>query len=132
MDPDLAATAVGLIVTGVFTRVGEQLGDVAGQKVRELYQAIKSGLSRDPYYAAALERAEESPRDARRVRHLEDAVAESMESDPEFGALIERLVRAARDAGVRVIQATDSGAVAGGDIQLSGGNVAGRDLHIND
>jgi hypothetical protein len=128
MDPTVAATAASLIASGALTHAGEQVGDAAGRKVRELYQAVKSKLARDPYHAAALERVEESPDDARRVRHLEDAVAESMESDPSFGLLVERLVREA--AGLRVIQATDSGAVAGGDIRLTGDNVAGRDLHI--
>jgi hypothetical protein len=42
-----------------------------------------------------------------------------------------RLVGEAQAAGTRIIQATDSGAVAGGDIHLTGGNIAGRDLTIN-
>lgn len=126
MDPALtAATAAGLIASGALTHTGERLTD----SVVALYEKMKTRLSRDPYHAATLSRAEQKPDDPRRVQHLADALTEIMESERDFADLVEELVRAAGAGGARIVQASNSGAVVGGSVYINARNVAGRDLH---
>ncbi|MFC5182700.1 hypothetical protein [Actinomadura harenae] len=132
MDPTtLATTATEMLVpvlaavgSGGANRLGELVTDTALAPVTRLYTAVKNRLSRDSYSETALERAEERPDSAARRQALQAVLAEIIEDDPDFASTLEALVADART--VNVVQ--DSGAVAGRDVNMQGGYVAGRDI----
>lgn len=138
MEPiTLAAAAVGIlapflgkIAEGGLARAGETLGDTVTEGLGNLHQAIRRRLGRDTYAQGILTGAEEQPDDPRRLAALEGVIAEAIERDPEFAASIGALLEEARAAGAQTIQVNDSGAVAGGNITITGTNVAARDLYL--
>lgn len=138
MDPvTLASTAIGLlgpllgkIGEGGLARIGESIADKSLEPLTRLYTGIKNRLRDDTYGTAVLAGAEERPESPARLGALESTLAELLATDPEFASLIEEMVTEAKSAGA--IQVSDSGAVAGGNVNLKGTYVAGRDMHIGD
>ena len=140
MDPiTLAAATVGVlapylgqIAGGGLARIGEVVTDGAGHRVAELYRAVRDRVTGSTYEEAVLDGAEAQPENEGRVSALQNVLAELIESDADFAASLESLVQQAQEAGARRLQVTDSGAVAGGDVNQAGTYVAGRDMHIGD
>jgi hypothetical protein len=140
MDPaTLATAAIGLLAPFLhkisdagLTRAGESLTDTAVAKLSGLHQAIKQKVGKDPYDEALLRGVEDRPDNTTRLRTLESRLSEILDEDPEFAATVTRLLEEATAAGARTIQAADSGAVAGGNITMTGTHVAGRDMHIGE
>ncbi|MDX6740847.1 hypothetical protein [Actinocorallia sp. A-T 12471] len=138
MEPvTLAAAAVGIlapylgqIAGGGLARIGETATDRASQRVTDLYRAIRARVTGQPYEEAILDGAEAQPDSEARRTTLQNALAELLAADPDFAATLTPLVNAAKAEGPRHVQASQSGAVAGGDVHQSGTYVAGRDLHI--
>jgi hypothetical protein len=136
MDPaTLASTAIGLlgpllgkVGEGGLARIGESITDKALEPLSRLYTGVKNRLQGDPYGKAVLAGAEERPGSQARLGALESTLAELLTADPGFATLIEGLVTEAKAAGATHIN--DSGAVAGGDVNIRGTYAAGRDMHI--
>lgn len=136
MDPAaLASTAIGLlgpilgkIGEGGLTRIGESITEKGLEPLSRLYIGIKNRFHGDPYAAAVLGGAEERPSSPARLSALESTLAELLTADPEFATFVDALVTEAKTAGVTRV--SDSGAVAGGNVNMQGKYVAGRDMHI--
>lgn len=137
MDPvTLAAAALAVIrpLLGKFTdaaatRVADAAVDGAGSGAVALYRAIRRRMAGERYHEAILQGAEDQPGDEDRVDTLGRTLAAIIKADPDFAGVIADLVGQATTQNITV---TDSGAVAGGDINISATNAAGRDLIIGD
>lgn len=138
MDPTmLAGTAVGLLTPilgkigeGGLTRIGEAVTEKGLEPLTRLYIGIKERLRGDAYAETVLAGAVQRPDSQARLGALEATLAELLAADPDFTATLERLVGEAKT--VSTIHAEDSGAVAGGNMNISGTYVAGRDMHVGD
>jgi hypothetical protein len=139
MDPvSLATSAAALLAPYLLDRgigkVADEVTEAAVAKVRELYRWLRGALAGRPA-DRALDRLERDPgNDGYLVAfqvELADLVESKSGSDQAFVATLERLVEEAqRAAGVSFSQVHDTGAVAGRDVHLRGGYVAGRDMII--
>jgi hypothetical protein len=126
----LLAPVLGKIADAGLTHVGDSLAGTAAEQLGRLYRAIRNKLAANPDHAAILHRAEERPDSQPRLSEMQDAVRASLVQDPEFAETIARLVDDAKAAGARTVRAAGSGAVAAGDVAMTGRYVAGRDLYV--
>lgn len=137
MDPvTLAAAALAVLrpLLGKFTdaaasKAADKAVDGAGSGAAALYRAVRRRMGGEPYHEAILQGAEDQPDDEDRVDTLGRTLAAILKADPDFADAIADLVRQAPAQNINV---TDSGAVAGGNVTISGTNAAGRDLIIGD
>lgn len=140
MDPmSIATAAVSLLfpffsqLAGKMTeRIGEGLGDAAMDRLRRLYETVRDRLTGDRFAGEALEGMRQQPESERDQGAVQYALARTIEEDPQFGETLQRLIEEAqRSVGPSVGQVSESGIVAlGGDVNLRGTNVAGRDMKI--
>jgi hypothetical protein len=138
MDPlSLAAAAVGLLVPyfrqaagKIAERAGERLADSTLAGLRSLYERVRAGLVPGSYRGGLLEGVQAEPDDPGLQEVLKLELAKLIAADPQFAEELERLVAHAEQAGAVRITASDSGMVAGRDVQQHGRYVAGRDMAI--
>jgi len=141
MDPILiATTAVSLLVPffqrvggHLAERIGQDLGDAAMGRLDRLYDAVRSRLTGDRIAVGVLEKVREQPDSERDQGALQLALAQAIEADPSFGEALAELIEEAKAAGgPNLARVSDAGAVAiGGNVNMKGTNVAGRDLTIS-
>jgi hypothetical protein len=139
MDPGtLALLAVQVLVPffkqATETAVGraaEGLGDAVVDTAQRLYERVRRAVAGDPADEALVEGVRAAPDDPDRQEFLQRKLTRLIEQDPELAQEIERLVGEAQQAGGVQIAATDTGAVAGRDVNIQGQQVAGRDMTIN-
>jgi hypothetical protein len=98
MDPATITTLVGSVVSVVspyVTKGAEEfakaVGEVAFEKAKALFAALKRKFSADPEAAGTLAHFEEKPQRYQPV--LEDILSEKMAQDPEFAAELERHIK---------------------------------------
>lgn len=139
MDPISVAAVVALIATFVekvagraTEQVAEDVGNDFADRIRQLFETVKTRFSGESYAAGALERFEAEPGNERRRTTLEDALSEIVDSDPAFEKELEGFLTDARkDAPTGSTWVSESGAVSlHGDIRQAGRYVAGRDMSI--
>lgn len=134
MDPvTLATTAMAIIrpFLGKFAdataaKAADATAGAVGSGALDLYRAVRKRMDRDGYHAAILQGAEDQPGSEDRVETLSRTLAAIIGEDPDFAAAIERLT----GQGNQNIAVTDSGAVAGRDVNITAVNAAARDLTI--
>ena len=141
MDP---VTLAGLAVAAVVNYLGQKAGrlarragqDVDGgvdERLDRLYDAVKARLTGSPPAARMLDGLADDPADARRQGRLEFALEDVLASDPAFAATLERLVADLGDQRPGGVVVKDAGAVSlGGDVNMRGTYVSGRDMNIGD
>jgi hypothetical protein len=142
MDPTtLAMGVVAMLVPylqriagGTAERLADELGQAAADQLSVLYKQVKMRLFAHRHGASALERLTDRPSSELRQRTLVEVLEELLKDDPAFATELMKQVEAARDAlPAAQAQVGDAGATAvGGDVNLRGVNVAGRDLTIGD
>lgn len=134
MDPvtlSVAAMAIIKPFLGKFTdatvaKAADATADAASSGALELYRAVRKRMTHDSYHAAILQGAEDQPASEDRVETLSRTLAAIIKTDPDFAAAIEKLT----GQGAQDITVTDSGAVAGRDVNITATNAAARDLII--
>lgn len=133
----LAATAVALLTPylqrlagRVVEHAADAIADEALPAVQRLYDTLRVRLRPGTYAANQLQGVEESPDSDGRQQALRAALVEELEDDPAFAAEIERLVNDTQEAGGVQIRVTDTGIVAGRDVNQRGRYVAGRDMTV--
>jgi len=120
---------IGIIATSVVTVLAPYLtvgiaafsnkvGEVAADKVCQLYQAVKNKFSEDSYAGQTLVRAEEKPKSEDRLAALKGVLIEKMEQDPGFAASLQKLL-ADLPPTVNISVSGDRNVVAGGNINDS-------------
>ncbi|MEW1585762.1 hypothetical protein AB0283_09985 [Micromonospora vinacea] len=126
MEPlDLASVAVGALTalsTGVAGGAAQRLLSGADR----VAQVIRHRFAGDPGTLEVVDEVTTAPTQAAEDR-LTLRLARQITADPEFAAALRE---ALAEAGPTIIQANESGAVAGRDLRVSGRYAAGRDLHI--
>lgn len=75
--------------------VAKKAGEASWEKMKALYQAIRTKFSadKDDYAQQTLKRLEDKPSEESRQRALADILTEKAEADPEFGQELKRLVQ---------------------------------------
>jgi hypothetical protein len=134
MDPvTLAAAAMAIIrpFLGKFTdaatsKAADAAADAVGSGAQELYQAVRRRMTGDNYHLAVLQGAEDQPGSEDRIETLSRTLAAIIKADPGFAAEIANLA----GHSAQEITVTDSGAVAGRDVNITATNAAARDLII--
>jgi hypothetical protein len=140
MDPATIAAAVIPVVITWFGKAGKQLLDKTAQaasegaleKIKQIYETIRSRFSGDAFADQALQRVGDDPDSVPRRKTLEAVLTERLGEDAEFAATLQGLIEELASAGGTSIVAIESGVVAGGNVTQRGRFVAGRDLTIND
>lgn len=135
MDVVSAAAITSLLVTygrhlaGV---AGGVLDEVVAERLRALWEKVRSRFAAEEQATGALERLAEQPENDRRRAALEDHLDELMQADADFAASLAELAEQVRSAGYANIRVQDAGAVAiGGDVTVSGSRyAAGRDITL--
>lgn len=133
MDPvTLAAAAIAIIrpLLGRFAsaaadKAAGAAADAAGSSAQRLFKAIRDRMTGDSYHAAILQGAEDQPDSEDRVDTLSRTLATVIKTDPAFASAIEDMIGQVSQT------VTDSGAVAGRDVNITATNAAGRDIVIN-
>ena len=127
VDPAAIAIAAVKVLGPFFKRLAEKVTDAATERLAE---AVAAKLPAGTYAGAVLQGVEEEPDDPDRQQALRAALVTAMKEDPGFAESLEGLLEEIPEGRQIMIQATDSGAVAGGNFTQTGTNVAGRDLTI--
>ncbi len=136
MDPALLAAMAVNLVSGYLSRHGtdvtDRIGDAAVERLGDVWRWMRDRLSGEKGADGALQRLDEQPTDQRSQGAVEFLLAQVIERDAALAAQLADLVRAVDDAQPGIVaQITESGAVAvHGDVNLTGTQVAGRDLVI--
>jgi hypothetical protein len=136
MDPVvLAAAAMAVIrpLLGKFadaatSKAADAAASAAGSGATALYRTVRKRMVRDAYHEAILQGAEDQPGSEDRVDTLTRTLAAILKTDPDFASAIADLVGQT----TQNITVTDSGAVAGRDVNITAAYAAGRDLTIGD
>jgi hypothetical protein len=134
MDPVMLATAVitvirpflGKFTDAVTSKAADVAADSAGSGATALYRTIRKRMARDGYHQAILQGAEDQPDSEDRVDTLSRTLASILKADPEFASAIADLVGQTTQS----FAISDSGAVAGRDVNITATNAAGRDINI--
>ena len=141
MDPAAAAVALlvpylGQLGGHLAGRVATELTEAVMARLDRLYDRVKARFAGDRAGQRALQRLEEHPDDPLRQASLQDVLAETLEADPRFATELAAMVRDIRALAPTLTQVnvSESGAIAtgGGDVRMSGEQVAGRDITINE
>jgi hypothetical protein len=136
MDPVMLATAAITVIRpflskftdAVTSKAADTATDSAGAGATALYRAIRKRLARDSYHQAILQGAEVQPDSEDRIDTLSRTLASILKADPEFANAIADLVGQTTPG----FTVSDSGAVAGRDVNITATYAAGRDLSIGD
>jgi hypothetical protein len=134
MDPVMLATAVitvirpflGKFTDAVNSKAADAAADSVGSGAAVLYRTIKKRMARDGYHQAMLQGAEDQPDSEERIDTLSRTLASILKADPEFASAIADLVGQTTQS----FAISDSGAVAGRDVNITATYAAGRDLSI--
>jgi len=134
MDPAmLAAAAMAIIrpLLGKFadaatSKAADAAANATGSGATALYRTVRKRMARDGYHEAILQGAEDQPDSDDRVETLIRTLAAILKTDPDFASAIADLVGQT----TQNIAVTDSGAVAGRDVNITATNAAARDLII--
>lgn len=134
MDPvTLAAAAIAVIrpLLGKFAsaaadKAAGAAADAAGSSAQRLFKAVRERMTSDSYHAAILQGADDQPGSEDRIETLSRTLAAVIRTDPAFASAIEDMIGQASQA----VTVTDSGAVAGRDVNITATNAAGRDIII--
>jgi hypothetical protein len=123
MDPlSLAGAAVALVLK----RMLDDAADEALPAAKRLFAALKQRFAPGGEQAVLLEGVEQDPDTQWRQDALTHSLATAVEQDADFARELTSLVQA---AGVNITTG-DAGFVAGGNINIRAGNVAGRDINL--
>ena len=107
-------------------RLAEDASGEAFPAVKRLVSYLKQRFAPGSEQAVLLDGVEQDPDTQWRQDALTHSLATAVEQDPEFARELTSLVQA---AGVN-ITAGDAGFVAGGNINIQAGHVAGRDINF--
>ncbi|MFF3877429.1 hypothetical protein [Streptomyces sp. NPDC001978] len=133
MDPTLLASGAIAVLVAFLKATADKSAELASEaalgRLKSLYQAVKVKLARSDVDAGVFERFEADPSSTARQRALEGVLAEAIQEDSEFAAKVAQLLKDSEPDVAHII-VTDSGAVAGGDVNQRGRYVAGRDLTV--
>ena len=136
MDPVMLAAAamavirplLGKFADSATSKAAEAATNAVGSGATALYQAVRKRMARDGYNEAILQGAEDQPDSEDRVETLTRTLAAILKTDPDFATAIADLVGQTGQN----ITVTDSGAMAGRDVNITAAYAAGRDLAIGD
>jgi len=136
MDPVMLATAamavirplLGKFADAATSKAADAAANAAGSGATTLYRTIRKRMARDGYHEAILQGAEDQPDSEDRVEILTRTLAAILKTDPDFASAIADLVGQT----TQNITVTDSGVVAGRDVNITAAYAAGRDLTIGD
>jgi len=141
MDSALLASGAVSALVAFFTRaaegaaegVGESLGSRLLTEARQLYGVVRAQLRGSDLKTAALERLEAEPEDVKGQGALEFILEAEILRDEEFAtALSGHLARLERWTRIDEASVAQSGFVAmGGNVDISGAHVAGRDMTVH-
>jgi len=129
MDIGLLATTAVSVLVPYLAKLGKSLAadigeDVSGHvsnKVKALYEKIKSKFMGDDYASRTLERMEEKSEDKGRQDMMVSVLKESLSNDPQFQKILDQLLSEIKQGNIvqtgRSITASGHGSVAvGGDV----------------
>lgn len=134
MDAIALAAVVVNLLSPHLAKMGEGLargaGDIAWEKVKQVYSIVKEKMAGDEYAAQTLKRLEKDPRSKPKQSALLGVLEEKLGESPDFAAQLLKLVDEYRDAAGETIQqdVTVSNHSKAGDITQIG-KVTGS--HIN-
>jgi hypothetical protein len=136
MDPVMLASAViavirpllGKFVDAATSKAADAAADATGSGAVALYRAIRKRMARDGYHEAILQGAEDQPDNEDRIDTLSGTLTSILKADTKFASVIADLVGQTSQSFI----VTNSGAVAGRDINITATNAAGRDLIIGE
>lgn len=136
MDPVMLATTViaairpllGKFADSATSKAADAAADTVGSGVTALYRTIRKRMALDGYHQAILQGAEDQPDSEDRIDTLSRTLASILKADPEFANAIADLVGQTTQS----FAISDSGAVAGRDVNITATYAAGRDLSIGD
>ncbi|MFI5843855.1 hypothetical protein ACIA8K_29565 [Catenuloplanes sp. NPDC051500] len=126
MEPiDLAGVVVGALTalsTGVASGVAQRM--VAGGD--RLAEVVRRRFADDPGTLEMVDEVTTAPTEVAEER-LTLRLVRQITADPAFAAALRE---ALGESSPTIVQANESGAVAAGDVRISGRYAAGRDLHV--